>query len=44
MPLMLQFAGPLGVWKMKRQGSDDAAAAAPVHGASRYLEGETARL
>ena len=35
MLLMLRFGGPLGVWKVKRQGS--AAADAPVWGASRCL-------
>ena len=42
MLLMLVFGGPLGAWKVKRQGSD--AADARVWRASRCLEGETARL
>ena len=42
MLLMLLLGGQLGVWKVKRQGSD--AADAPSWWATGCLEGETAKL
>ena len=42
MLLMLLLGGQLGVWKVKRQGSD--AADAPSWWATGCLEGEAARL